>query len=242
MTSRNKVNASRISIVPDDDRPLPERIADRITQLIVDDAYRAGSKLPNEYILAERLGVGRSTVREAIKILASQNVLEVQHGSGTFVCERTGLVDDPLGFRFFRAKKKLAIDLCEIRLMLEPQIAAAAAKNATRDQIEALDSLSAEVAELFDSGEDHSEKDIALHAGIAEASGNVVAPRIVGIISTSIPLFITVTRRSLREETIRTHQNVVDAIRRQDPDEAGRAMREHIEHNLHNFEALPEDF
>lgn len=223
------------------DKPLPERVAERITQLIIDESYRAGHKLPNEYVLAERLGVGRSTVREAIKLLASRNVLEVRHGSGTYVSECIGMVEDPLGFRFIRDKRKLALDLCDIRVLLEPELAAAAAGHATRKQVEELEELCAKVAEQFNVGEDHSAADVMLHMKIAEASGNLVAPGIVSIISTAIPLFVHVSGRSLREETIATHREVVQAIRDRSSDSAREAMRRHIEHNRNNFMALPEN-
>ena len=80
--------------------------------------FKPGDRLPNEYELAQRLGVGRSTVREAIKLLVSQNVLEIHRGNGTFVCEQTGVAADPLGLKFIPGKKKLGLDLCEIRFMI----------------------------------------------------------------------------------------------------------------------------
>lgn len=241
MANRTDFNAPMIRAVQTQGKALPERVADMITQLIVDDAYRPGARLPNEFILAKRLGVGRSTVREAIKILVSKHILEVQHGSGTFVCERTGMVDDPLGFSFFRDKKRLAIDLCEVRMMLEPQIAAAAARNINPDQIETLQAVCDEAAEQFRAGTDHSKKDIEFHARIAEASGNLIAPRVVAIISTTIPMFITMAERDLREASIRAHQKIVDAIRKRQPVQASRAMSEHLEHNWNIFKAQPEN-
>lgn len=240
MVRRIDFNAPLINTPKTDDKPLPEQVAERITQLIMEDAYRSGHKLPNEYVLAERLGVGRSTVREAIKILASRNILEVRHGSGTFVCESTGMVEDPLGFRFIRDKRRLALDLCEIRLMVEPPLAAAAAANASERDIRELERLNQLVAEQFNTGIDHSDADVALHKCIAESSGNLIAPGIVGIISTAIPLFVHVTGRRLKEETISTHGRVVAAIGKRNARAAQKAMREHIEYNQENFQALPE--
>ncbi len=240
MARRIDCTAPLITSVRSADKPLPEQVAERITGLIVDDAYRAGHKLPNEYVLAERLGVGRSTVREAIKLLASRNVLEVRHGSGTYVCESTGMVDDPLGFRFYRDKRKLALDLCEIRLMVEPPLAAAAAGAATPKQVETLLQTCDMVAEQIKNGQDHSAEDVELHKRIAESSGNLVAPGIVGIIATAIPLFVKVSHSSLLEETITTHRLVVEAIARRNGRAAAKAMQKHIEHNRDIFRSLPE--
>lgn len=222
-------------------KPLPERVADKLTQHIIDESYQAGHKLPNEYVLAQRLGVGRSTIREAIRILVSQNVLEVRHGSGTFVCKEMGVVEDPLGFRFFKDKKTLALDLCEIRLMVEPAVAAAAAMHADAGQVLEMEELCRRIEKMFEDDVDHSEADVLLHQKIAAASGNLVAPGIVGIISTAIPLFVHVTNRTLRTETIETHRKVVEAIGRKDPEAARRAMQEHIFYNRDNFKTLPEN-
>ena len=71
-----------------------EIASDKIIKLIVDDNLKIGDRLPNEYELADKLGVGRSTVREAIKALVSRNILEINRGSGTFI--KCGVAEDPL--------------------------------------------------------------------------------------------------------------------------------------------------
>ena len=97
-------------------RSLAEQAADNIEQLIIENRWTPGEKLPNEMDMVEKLGVGRGTVREAIKILESRNVVEIRRGKGTFVCDNIGKVGDPLGFRFASDKKKLAEDLSDFRL------------------------------------------------------------------------------------------------------------------------------
>ena len=92
-------------------KPLPQLVSEEIEKLIVLGEFKPGDRLPSEYELAQRLGVGRSTVREATKALVSRNILEVHRGNGTFVCEQTGLVQDPLGLRFQPDKKRLGLDL-----------------------------------------------------------------------------------------------------------------------------------
>ena len=113
---------------------LGDQAADQIIQLIIDNDGKAGDKMPNEYELAEQLNVSRSTVREAIKALVSRNILEIKRGSGTFISEKCGISDDPLGLMFVKNKLKLATDLLEIRFMIEPKIASLAAANATDEE------------------------------------------------------------------------------------------------------------
>ena len=207
---------------------LPELAAEQIKNLIAEGSLSVGEKLPNEFEMAEQLQVGRGTIREAIKILISQNIVEVRRGCGTFVCERTGIIDDPLGLWMIEDKKKLSLDLCEVRMMLEPQIARNAAANATDTDIKALKELANAVEENIKKGESHVENDIRFHELIARLSNNEVITKLIPIIQSSVSLFIAVTDSALREETIETHRAIVEAIERRDPDAAEEAMRSHL--------------
>lgn len=95
-----------LSSIHDNNKPLPELVAEQIEALITDEELASGDKLPNEFQMAEELNVGRGTIREAVKILVSKNVPEIQRGRGTFVCEKTGMMDDPLGLKFIKDKNK----------------------------------------------------------------------------------------------------------------------------------------
>ena len=97
---------------------LAEQVADQINQVIIDQNINAGEKLPNEFELAARLNVGRGTIREAVKLLVARNCLEIRRGKGTFVVEKPGQIEDPLGFAYVKDKITLAIDLMELRLNL----------------------------------------------------------------------------------------------------------------------------
>ena len=74
-----------------------------------------GDKLPNETVLSERLNAGRSSVREAMKLLASRNIVTIRQGSGTYIASSPGMVEDPLGLTFIGNKQKLIHDLLEVR-------------------------------------------------------------------------------------------------------------------------------
>ena len=111
----------------EDNRSLAGQTADALIAYIVDRGLEQGDRLPNERELSGLLGVGRSTLREAVRMLSSRNILEARQGAGVFVSGNTGVSDDPLGFTFIRDKQKLAADLVEFRMMLEPRVAALAA-------------------------------------------------------------------------------------------------------------------
>ena len=215
----------------DDSRPIWMQLEEQLTRRILSGWYKAGEKLPNEFEMAEQLNVGRGTIREAVKILVSRNVVEIKRGRGTFVSETPGLMDDPLGFAFMEDKKSLALDICEVRMMIEPEIAALAALRATREQVEKIEEYAKEVEELFNQGKPYLEKDILFHAEIARATGNQVTTNLMPVIQSGISLFIDVTDYSIANKTIVTHREVLEAIKRHDPEGASEAMKRHLENN-----------
>lgn len=119
---------------------------------------------------------------------------------------------------------------CE-RAVAPPQIARMAAEHATNDQVVCIKELCDESERLAEAGEDYSAADTAFHNAIAESSGNLVVPRLMGVFKASVPLFIDVTGKKLVEETIRTHRGVADAIAARNPTAAHDAMYLHLVYN-----------
>ena len=127
---------------------LGEIAAQKLLGMIQDKGYTAGDKMPTEAELVERLGVGRNTVREALRILMSRNIVTIRQGSGTFISDKNGVADDPLGFSMIEDRRKLTEDLIQIRVMLEPPIAALAAQNATEEDVRILGNILLELEDL----------------------------------------------------------------------------------------------
>jgi DNA-binding FadR family transcriptional regulator len=211
------------------DKSLAERTADRLIKYIIENHLEAGEKLPNEYELSRFLNVGRSTIREAVRSLTSRNILEVRQGAGTFLAgQRLGIAEDPLGFNFIQDKKKLALDLLDIRLAIEPRMAARAAREATAEDVAELKKLVGETEELILAGKDHRQKDSELHAKIAQSSRNLVIPILIPIIEQAIAFYIDTNNEALCNETINTHRRIVDAIEQHDAVSALDTMTLHI--------------
>ena len=114
---------------------LVEQVEERIYRYIVDTPLKPGTRLPNEFELGEKFGVGRSTIREAVKLLSSKGIVNVRRGSGTYVLTTVLGKGDPLGLGNVQDKTALALDIVNVRLLLEPGIAAMAAHNATEEDI-----------------------------------------------------------------------------------------------------------
>ena len=210
---------------------LASQVEEELLNYIIHEPVEIGARIPNEFELAERFGVGRSTIRETVRSLATKGILEVRRGSGTYVISKNTIEEDPLGLAKFKDKYKLALELFDVRLMLEPEIAAQAAEHASAEDVEQLKLLCAQVEELYQSGEDHIPKDIEFHTCIARCSQNRVVEMLVPIINTAVMTFANLTHRMLMNETIETHRAMVDAIIDQDPVGARCAMIMHLTYN-----------
>jgi len=209
---------------------LAEQVQDQIYRYILDTPLRVGDKLPNEFQLCEMYGVGRSTIRDAVKILTYKGILEIRRGAGTFVVS-TIPGGDPLGLQNVKDKAALALDLADIRLILEPGICELATQHATAEDIQKLTRLCERVEEKIYAGENHSADDIAFHTGIAECAKNKVVEQLIPIIDTAVMMFVNVTDRRLLKETIETHRAVLNAIAEHDPIGARMAMTMHLGFN-----------
>lgn len=215
---------------------LSSQAAEKIVEYITTSDLNEDNRLPNEDALAKMLNVSRSTVREAIKLLVSLNVLYVVRGHGTYVSEKPGIVSDPFGFSFVRDKRKLVFDLMEMRMIVEPKIAEFAAKRATESDIEQLELLAGEVETKISAGENHAQKDIELHVMIAHCSKNDVVSTIIPILNQSVHLFVEITKESLLQATIDGHREIVAAIKNHQHKKASAAMIHHLQMNKDELE------
>lgn len=229
-------------VLSESEKPLAEQVANQIVQLIIDQNLVSGQKLPNEFEIAQSLKVGRGTVREAVKLLVSRNVLEIQRGKGTFVAQRPGISGDPLGFAFIKDKYKLVFDLTQIRLMLEPQIAALAAKNAREEEIERMRELCEEIMKSASQNEAYYDLDVELHTCIAKSTGNLVMPNMIPIIGNAISLFNTFPRNYEKLDAVHIHREIIEAIAAHDEDWAMNAMHRHLLFNKRSLESIEAEY
>lgn len=210
---------------------LTERIEDAIFQYILAERLPLGTKLPNEYVLANRFGVGRSTIREAVRLLVSKGILQVRRGSGTYLVSTTPISADPLGLQAIEDKMALALDLADLRIMLEPDIAELAAINRTEAELEALRARNDEVTRLIQLRENYLNADIAFHSCVARCSHNTVVEQLIPIIDTAVMMFSNITHEKLLLQTIETHTDILHCIEERDAVGAREAMAMHLTYN-----------
>ncbi|MCI9176701.1 MAG: FadR family transcriptional regulator [Lachnospiraceae bacterium] len=212
-------------------KPLGAQTEDKLMKYILQESLEPGQKIPNEFELAGKFGVGRSTIREAVKGLVSRGILEVRRGSGTYVINTNTYEEDPLGLSKIEDKYKMVLDLFEVRLMIEPELAALACKNTSEEDLKKLKRLCDETEQLYRGGHNHIGKDIEFHTWIAHCSKNQVAETLIPVITTADDTFANMTHRLLIEETLKTHRAVTDAILKRDSVGAKCAMMMHMTYN-----------
>lgn len=228
--------------------PLPNQAADYLTQWIVEEGFGPGDKLPTEIALAKQLDVGRGTVREAIMILKSRNIVEVRRGCGTFVSQTLGQIDDPLGLDFEPDKAKVVMDWCKVRQMIEPEVAAMAAENATEEDLAKIHTCWLQMSADLDAGRSHLDSDKEFHKAIAAASGNIVMYKMVPIILEGVEKFMHLTKQAPFEHSRLVHNQLKLAIEQRNPQQA-RAIteqlltvnREHLQICCQEQEKIPKE-
>lgn len=214
---------------------LPQKAADAIIRLVQTENYITGTKLPNEYELSRMLNVSRNTVREAIKLLVSRNILEVRRGAGTFVSEKHGLSDDPLGLSMIVDQLRLYHDLIQVCLLIEPKGAALAAQNATPEDTEKLKLLTFQMEELCHTDSSCAVNDASFHLHIARCSNNMVLYNINTAISGKLIEQEADNGISADPRVLDDHKRIFHAIQTHNSCEAYDAMLSHL---LHHREQL----
>ena len=226
---------------------LSETGAKQILDLITENRYSEGDRIPSEFELMTQLGLSRGTIREAVKILVTQNILKIERGKGTYINSLSGQNSDPLGIDSLKKDASLARDILEARLKIEPWVAGLAAQNASDQQISDMLRLCDNFKQLYDRHEKSDElkkawleTDRSLHILIAEASGNSIIPSIVRGMLHGIQLFSRASEagENVRESAMITHLKIVEAISAHNSDEAATCMENHLLGNIENINRL----
>jgi GntR family transcriptional repressor for pyruvate dehydrogenase complex len=208
-----------------------EQVAEQIHQLIARGVLKPGDRLPPERELAIKFGVGRGSIRDAIRTLEIMGVVEPRHGHGTVVRELSAdSLVVPLA-SVLSYKRELVAELLDVRRMIEPALAARAAKNATPEEIARMQQILDRQREKMRSGQPTIEEDSEFHYAIAVAARNTVVLRVLDVL---MDLLRESRTRSLQvpgrlERSIAGHRRVLRAIERRDSAAAEAAVQKHLQ-------------
>lgn len=201
----------------------------KILNMIKEQKLKPNDKLPTVDELASAFSVGRSTIREALKVLSAQNIIVIKQGAGTFVSEKEGISRDPLGLEYISDDINVIFDIVTLRLIFEPEMASMAAQFATRKDIQDIKYYCEEVEQLIEQGEDYHKADAGFHIAIAKASGNGVIHKITQVIHSSIKKNIFMTDNILCKDTVIFHRRITNCIENGDINGARYAMINHLD-------------
>lgn len=213
---------------------LSSQIAEELKEKIVNKEFNIGDKLPNENILSQELNVSRTTLREAIRILVTQNLLEIRRGKGTFV------INNDLDIYQLNKLNNTSSDLkdlLELRLIIEPMAVYYATNRATDKEIENILYYGKEVEKKILNNEDRSNEEQYFHNAIAKASHNAFIKDLMPIINKAINKAVILSKEfdKINELTLRDHQMIMDFMKARNADGAKASMELHIINALSVF-------
>ena len=225
-TAFQKVRPRKVSAV----------VAEQIVAAIKNGSFPVGSKLPSEFELAERMGVSRPSVREALSALQAVGLIESKSGSGNYVLKMPSSAEEQEVPHLIESEAG-CLEVMEARACLEPPITALVAKKVSKKTVSSLETIINEMRRQAQSGRFSSyfAADKAFHLALVEASGNRL------IAAALLPLINTMDQKLYQEFThhyylknvadmehvVELHSEIAEAIAQSSPEEAFGRMEEH---------------
>lgn len=218
---------------------LAETVAQQVLREIRDKQLPPGTRIPSERELMAGLGVGRSTVREAVNGLAMLGVLEIRHGQGAFVADPAAGAA-PANAIATALARGFTDDLFEARMLVEVHVARLAAERCTEAELAEIEQALADHEQALADGTSGVEAAVRFHVRIGEAAHSDVLASFVS----SLAEVMTLRGPELeavdgyREWELQQHRSVLEPIAAGDPDLAAERMRAHLQAVLPHHERI----
>lgn len=209
-----------------------DQTLEQLKNYILSGVVPLGERLPSERALADALGVGRYSVREALKVLEAVGLLESRVGEGTFLTTNTGASFGRILGLSLATWGGTIIELLDARKMIEAEAARAAAERASAEQIVQIKTELDAMHANMDRVRAYLKADMNFHRRIGEASQNAIISQFVGNLIDLLEEVLKETHSDslpAQAEGGGTHQAIFDAIVSGDADAAGDLMRDHIQ-------------
>lgn len=212
-----------------------EEVADYLREQIVSGTYVPGARLPSLRELGETLGVGQSTVREALSSLKTLGLITMKQGEGTFVTQH-----DPeeiiSAFESMRpATRQEIMELLEVRKIIESGTARLAAERRTEEELSKIKEALTEMEQALSSGELGDQADWKFHYAVAAASHNQTLQTVMMSISEAVGRSLQTSRQELYrmkevpQNLYKEHASIYEAIRERNGSRAETAMLYHLQ-------------
>lgn len=216
------------------EKRLSDSAAEEILAMItVEKRFLPGDKLPNENELSQEMEISRTTLREAVRALVANGILEIQRGRGTFVKQDID-TDDVKLLTPLKDVKVNARELYEMRLIFEPEVAYYAALRASDKELDRILSFGRQVEEKIRKKEDRTNEEQMFHRSIAKATHNKFMNQLMPVIYQGIGEGVTLSRQKEMavQDTLKDHQLIMEFLEARNAEGARSAMRIHILHAM----------
>ncbi|MGJ8694573.1 MAG: FadR/GntR family transcriptional regulator [Thalassotalea sp.] len=204
------------------------KVAEQLRTLIENNVFKIGDKFPAERALAEKLGVSRPTIREAMVALELSGYIEIRTGSGIYVTNNHA--NEPVAAI---SKGIGPFEILEMRYVLEPEICALAASRINAEQIKELKEIIVEM-ELASDAKTFEQADSKLHTAIAIASENAAMEAAIRWLwklrEESVLSNLVIGAINKQGLCVEEHKKIVTAIEQKNPEKARLAMKNHLDH------------
>ncbi|MBL7198568.1 MAG: FadR family transcriptional regulator [Anaerolineae bacterium] len=221
---------------------LYKQVADKVQELIAAESLRPGDKLPGERELADRMGVSRTVVREAIRVLSVRGLVRVKSGCGTYVQELSHK-DAAASIELYLKLRQDACslqDVHEVRRMIEVETAGLAAQRATESDLAAMEAALRDMSAHRHDPAKYAFYDLAFHTAVAAATHNDLFGVLLGPISDLLMQIVRVSVDAPRamDVGLAHHRRILEKIRERDKEEARQAMSDHLDQARRQVETV----
>lgn len=214
---------------------LSDSIAEDIVAMIsIEKRFLPGDKLPNENDLSRELNISRTTLREAIRILVTNGILEIKRGRGTFVKEHMDVSHNMQSLHDLTNARMDAKDLYEIRLIFEPEAAYYATIRASNAELERILDYGNQIEARIKENIDRTDVEQKFHKEIAKATQNEFIDKLMPVIFKAIDKGVILSQKNelVARDTINDHKMIMEFMKNRNPEGARSAMKIHILHAM----------
>ncbi len=221
-----------------------DEVVKQISELIRSGEYQKGDKLPTEEALKNNLGVGRSTIREALRVLQAYGMVEIKPGRGAFVLDKSDYNNKMIRDWFMEKEDELH-ELMEVRLAMETAAISLAVERGSPEQLERINKIHQKFKKSVEKNNniELAALDDAFHKAIIQAANNRYLERIGGLISDSL---IEYRKRSFSVaknviHALDPHEEILGHIKEKNKQAAIHAMEKHIAISLDDIKSVLEE-
>lgn len=206
-------------------------ICRKLVSHLIRGVWKPGEKIPPERQLGQKLGVGRASLREALKALEIMGMIETRLGDGTYVCNRSEFLSRPLLWAITSSSETEVHELVEARKLIEVELAGLAAERATANDLKQIGHHLDQMDQALDDSESFLRSDIEFHLAIGQAAHNSILMNALHLIRNLLQKWISSTLQieGVASRAEEHHKAIFMAIAKKNREAARAAMERHLE-------------